>query len=205
MSQANYEEFQNISHEKRQSQCQPNELNFANSSATADQRCAMTEMLSNTVTQGMYTTTNGKTYNCSNWAPVEGNRNLDRPSEVLSFKGIFAESVENSRLEKERVRRLVIQYFLEDNSIKICEPVQRNSGIRQGKFLSRQKVPKDGEGLLQPMDFLVGNRVFIFGRCIEILDCDQFTRNFFANVLGFEMPEGYDWDKDNFESQVLEK
>jgi hypothetical protein len=177
-------------------------------SRNMSERGAMTELLQNTVTQGMYQTTNGKTYNCSNWAPVEGNKNLDRPSEVLCFRGIFAETVENSRLEKERVRKLVIQYFLEDNSIKICEPVQRNSGIRQGKFLSRQKVPREGSQgaqLLQPMDFIVGNRVMIFGRLIEILDCDEFTRNFFLNVLNQEMPEGYDWEKDNFETQVLEK
>jgi hypothetical protein len=156
----------------------------------------------------MYQTTNAKTYNWTNWSPVEGNKNLDRPSEVLSFRGIFAETIENSRLEKERVRRLVLQYFLEDNSLKISEPVQRNSGIRQGKFLSRQKVPKEGGEpgqLLQPIDFLVGNRVSIFGRCIEILDCDEFSRNFYRNVLGIEMDEGYDWEKDNFETQVLDK
>ena len=167
----------------------------------------MNEMLQNTVTQGMYQTTSGKTYNCSGWKGTEGNRNLDRPSEVLSFKGIFAEKIENSRLETERVRRVVIQYFLEDNSVKISEPVQRNSGIRQGKFLTRQKVPREGEegGVLQPTDFLVGNRVAIFGRCIEILDCDEFTRKFFREVLDVEMAEGYDWEKDNFEKQVLEK
>lgn len=168
----------------------------------------MTEMLQNTVQQGMYQTTNSKTYNASNWKPTPGTKNLDRPSEVLSFKGIFAENIENSRLETQRVRRLVLQYFLEDNSVKISEPVQRNSGIRQGKFLSRQRVPREGGApgeVLQPEDFLVGSRVSIFGRYIEILDCDDFSRRFFRDVLGIEMAEGYDWEKDNFEKEVLEK
>lgn len=199
MSKNNYEQFQDISHGKRSSEC------YGETIESVQKRCAMTEMLNNTVSQGMYSTTNARTYNCSNWKSVEGNKNLDRPSEVLSFKGIFAESIENSRLEKERVRRLVLQYFLEDNSVKISEPVQRNSGIRQGKFLSRQKVPKNETELLQPEDFLVGNRVLIFGKCIEILDCDEFTRNFFGNVMGIEVAEGYDWEKDNFEMEVLDK
>lgn len=199
MSKNNYEQFQDISHGKRSSDC------YESSLPPQEKRCAMTEMLQNTVAQGMYSTTNARTYNCSGFTSVEGNKNLDRPSEVLSFKGIFAEIIENSRLEKERVRRLVLQYFLEDNTVKISEPVQRNSGIRQGKFLRRQKVPKNQEELLQPEDFLIGNRVNIFGNCIEILDCDEFTRNFFENVLGIEVPEGYDWEKDNFETEVLDK
>ena len=207
LSKNDYEQFQGISHGNRNSMCSESDMKNTNE-LEIEQRCPMTEMLQNTVQQGMYQTTNAKTYNCSDWTPVEGNKNLDRPSEVLCFRGIFAENIENSRLETQRVRRLVLQYFLEDNSVKISEPVQRNSGIRQGKFLSRQKVPKEGGEpgeLLQPTDFLVGNRVSIYGRCIEILDCDEFSRKFYKEVLGIEMEEGYDWDKDNFETQVLEK
>ena len=168
----------------------------------------MSQLLDNTMKQGMYQTTNGATYFCKNWNDVCGNKNLDRPSEVLSFKGIFSEKIENSRLEKERIRRVIIQYYLEDNSLKINEPVQRNSGIRQGKFLLRQKVPKaygmPGETIM-PNDLIVGNKVCIFGRDVEILNCDEFTRNFYQEVLNIEMPDGFDWEKDNFEKEVLEK
>ena len=205
VSKNNYDQFKNISHGNASYENQESQTNVLQ--LENEPRCPMKEMLQNTVEQGMYNTTNAKTYNCSGWNEVDGNKNLDRPSEVLTFRGIYEEKIENSRLETQRFRRLVIEYYLEDNSVKINEPVQRNSGIRQGKFLSRLRVPKEGGNgeLLQPFDFIIGNTVCIFGKYIEILDCDEFTRNFFRDVLDYEMPEGYNWEKDNFETQVLEK
>ena len=166
----------------------------------------MTQLLQNNMDQGMYTTTTGATY--IQRATVEANSyaHLDRPSEILSFKAVFNENIHNSRLESERVRRLVIQYFLEDNSIKISEARQRNSGIHQGKFLLRQKVrnPETGE-VFQPVDLQVGGRIYVFGRMIEIVDADDFTRRFFRDTLNMDLADGYDWDKDNFETQVLQQ
>lgn len=166
----------------------------------------MTQILQNNLDQGMYTTTTGATY--IQRATVEANSyaHLDRPSEILSFKAVFNENIHNSRLESERVRRLVIQYFLEDNSVKISEARQRNSGIHQGKFLLRQKVrnPDTGEAF-QPLDLQVGSTVNVFGRQIEIVDADEFTRRFYKETLGVELAGGYDWDKDNFETQVLQQ
>ena len=166
----------------------------------------MTQLLQNNMDQGMYTTTTGATY--IQRATIEANSyaHLDRPSEILSFKAVFNENIHNSRLESERVRRLVIQYFLEDNSIKISEARQRNSGIHQGKFLLRQKVrnPETGE-VFQPIDLQVGGRINVFGRVIEMVDADDFTRRFFKDTLGIELADGYDLDKDNFETQVLQQ
>ena len=167
----------------------------------------MTDLLSSTVQQGLYQTTNGETYIKDGFTMTKGNSNLDRPTEVLSFKGVFYEQIENSRLEEKRIRRVVISYFLEDNSLKIGEPMQRNSGIRQGKFLLRQQVPKNGaerEVFIMPMDLMVGSDIVVFGRSIQILDCDEFSRNFYKNVLNYEMPEAVEVEKDRFESEVLE-
>lgn len=60
--------------------------------------------------------------------------------QVLRFYGYFKESVVESRLENFRIRKLILYYYLEDNSVAIIEPKQMNSGIPQGAFLKRQKV-----------------------------------------------------------------
>ena len=80
---------------------------------------------------------------------------------------------------------MIVLYHLEDNSIMIIEPKEVNSGTPQGTFLKRQMVLKqDGSGTpLLPTDFRIGLDVGIFGRCIRITDCDEYTREFFAVSL----------------------
>lgn len=51
--------------------------------------------------------------------------------------GFFKESVVESRLENFRIRKLIIYYYLEDNTIMISEPREMNSGTPQGVFLKR--------------------------------------------------------------------
>lgn len=65
------------------------------------------------------------------------------------------------------------------------EPKQTNSGTPQGVFLKRQMVLKqDGSGMpLLPEDFNVGLDVGIAGRCIRIVDCDDYTRDYFIVSL----------------------
>jgi EF-hand domain-containing protein 1 len=76
----------------------------------------------------------------------------------------------------------LVLYHLEDHTIMIIEPKEVNSGTPQGTFLKRQLVLKqDGSDTpLLPTDFRVGLDVGIFGRCIRITDCDEYTREFFA-------------------------
>jgi hypothetical protein len=38
----------------------------------------------------------------------------------------------------------VIYFYLEDESIHVAEPKQQNSGIPQGVFLKRHRIPKAG-------------------------------------------------------------
>jgi hypothetical protein len=61
-------------------------------------------------------------------------------NQVLRFWGFFKESVAESSLEALKVRKLIIFYYLVDNSISIIEPKQSNSGTPQGEFLKRQAV-----------------------------------------------------------------
>jgi len=107
----------------------------------------------------------------------------------LRFFGYFKESVVESRLENYKIRKLVVFYYLEDNSIMISEPKEMNSGTPQGVFLKRQMVLKqDGSGYpLQPNDFRVGLDVGIFGRTLRIYDADEYTREFFDVRFNFQL------------------
>jgi hypothetical protein len=51
--------------------------------------------------------------------------------------------VENPN-ENYRVRKVLIYYYLGDDSMHVTELRIENSGITQGIFIKRQKIPKDG-------------------------------------------------------------
>ncbi len=122
---------------------------------------------------------------------------------VLNFHGFFSEEVTDSRLENNRVRHLDINFFIEDNSISISEPKQRNSGILQGPFLKRQKVlGPDAKTFLNPFDFHVGEFIVICARKIFLATCDPFTRNFYEKI-GSAQSENLNIDADNYERIVL--
>jgi len=76
--------------------------------------------------------------------------------QVLRFYGYFQESVAESSLEAHRIRKVVVNYYLEDSTISITEPKQMNSGIPQGVFLKRQMVLRsDGSGTkIAPTDLM---------------------------------------------------
>ena len=61
---------------------------------------------------------------------------------VLRFYAYFQQNIAESRLENQRFRKVKIYYYLMDDTIFITEPKVENSGIPQGVFLKRQKVPK---------------------------------------------------------------
>jgi len=48
---------------------------------------------------------------------------------VLRFYGYYRESAVESPLENFRIRKLILLFYLEDNSLQISEPKQENSGI----------------------------------------------------------------------------
>ena len=97
----------------------------------------------------------------------------------MRFHGYFKEHVVESRLENSRNRKITIFYYLEDKSIMLTEPKQVNSGVPQGAFLKRQVVLKDDGCPFMPDDFNIGEDTNIYGRCIRVFDCDEYTRNFY--------------------------
>ena len=58
---------------------------------------------------------------------------------VCRFYAYFKEGVDESYQENYRIRKCIIYYYLEDDSIHVAEPKQENSGIPQGVFLKRQQ------------------------------------------------------------------
>ena len=53
---------------------------------------------------------------------------------VLRFDCYFKESVHESRLENYRIRKCVLYYYLEDDSMHVSEPKVENSGIPQARL-----------------------------------------------------------------------
>ncbi|KAE9252341.1 hypothetical protein PF002_g3873 [Phytophthora fragariae] len=125
---------------------------------------------------------------------------------VLRFFAYFTEPVElaDGRTEN-RIRRVVVCFYLSDRSISISEPRVANSGIPQGEFMRRTVVRKSGnksnslprenisDDFYSPEDFRIGGELRLYGRIFHIVDCDAATRSFYTEALGeaLETPRMY--------------
>jgi len=106
---------------------------------------------------------------------------ISQDKKVLTFEAYFKEAVHESRLEHYRVRRCVVNYFLEDDTIKVSEPREENSGLPQGNFLKRHKVVKEGVqgGFMTWRDLKVPGDLSLYGRVFRVTKCDDFTADFY--------------------------
>lgn len=100
--------------------------------------------------------------------------------------------------ENYRVRKCTIYYYLEDGTLHIIESRVENSGIPQGIFLKRHLVPKpDSIEVYSWKDLNVGINIEFYGRVFRIVDCDTFTRSFYANE-GVKLGNAEDYPNDPF-------
>nr|XP_020444001.1 EF-hand domain-containing protein 1 [Monopterus albus] len=98
---------------------------------------------------------------------------------VLRFYAYFEEDILFSPEEVNRVRPVIIYYYLEDDSMCIIEPMVENSGIPQGKRIKRQRLPKNERGEhYQWKDLNLGMDMEVYGVKYHITDCDAFTKEF---------------------------
>ena len=68
---------------------------------------------------------------------------------------------------------------LQDDSIAIVEPPVENSGIPQGKFIKRQRLPRNDVGdHYSWKDINLGQNLAVYGYVFRITDCDQYTKQF---------------------------
>jgi len=135
---------------------------------------------------------------------------MKHDKQVLRFYAFFQESIVERPDENSRYRQCVVMYFMEDGTMRVSEPKQENSGIPQGGFLKRHRIPKaDGSGFLGPGDFRVGEDVVIYGRRFHITGADRFTRWFFQENgidLGPDEPVVEDlWEKKYKFTKTAEK
>ena len=120
---------------------------------------------------------------------------------VLRFYAYFQEAVNENPNENFRVRKCVIMHHLDDETSYVTEPRVENSGIPQGVFIKKHKVLKDG-GHLVWQDFAVRKNIQMYGRVFRIVDCDEFTRNFYTDQ-GVELDGPETVPNDNFDKTRL--
>ncbi|KAK9800757.1 hypothetical protein WJX73_007791 [Symbiochloris irregularis] len=97
--------------------------------------------------------------------------------QVLRWFGYYKESIPNSPVENFRVRRVVIHYYLDNDTLDVVEPRERNSGLPQGVIIKRHKILKeDRKTPFTIADFVVGERVTLYGKTVQIVDADPYTR-----------------------------
>lgn len=106
-------------------------------------------------------------------------------SRVCSFVAYFTEP--ETKVTEERGRKVIIKYYLEDDTIEINEPRIENSGVLQGKFLKRHRIPKMNSQSQKTQyytldDFYAGAQVIIYTRAYTVVDCDRATKMYFDDV-----------------------
>ena len=128
-----------------------------------------------------------------------GGLSLDR--RVLRFTAYFREGVHESRLESERIRRCLVYYFLEDDTISVSEPREDNAGMPQGCMLKRHQIlkPDNSNQHYSFEDLNVGKTVVFYQKTFVLCDCDAFTRNFLTG-LGLDVAEPTSFPNDEYQN-----
>jgi hypothetical protein len=150
-------------------------------------------------------------------ANKESARNTYRPAiapawlkhdrQVLRFSAYFQEPVHESPKENFRVRQCVVYFYLEDGTMTVVEPKVENSGIPQGTFVKRHRIPRpkeQGGGHYQPKDLKLGATVVLYCRAFRIVDCDEFTREFYEQAIGADVGLPEDIPLDSFRQGQIE-
>lgn len=91
-------------------------------------------------------------------------------------------------------RRFIVTFYLNDDTVMVYEPQQRNSGIVSGKFLEKMKYKNTRNNMqfFEPADFIIGRDVIVNSYDFHITGVDVRTRNWYKDYFGVEMPENTD-------------
>ena len=124
--------------------------------------------------------------------------------QVLRFYGYYKESIVESNVEYARIRRLIICYYLVDDTLDISEEKEINSGLPQGPFLKRGKIKLENGTFLKFKDLIVGTDINVYGRFVTLVSCDDYTKEFYLKQ-GFTQPESPEYPKDSFHNNMVKK
>jgi len=164
-------------------------FDMSTKSATHDERAANKESARNT------------------YRPAIAPAWLKHDRQVLRFSAYFQEPVHESPKENFRVRQCVVFFYLEDGTMMVTEPKIENSGIPQGTFVKRHRIPRPkevGGGYYQPKDLRLGTTLIIYSRAFRLCDCDDFTREFYATAVSEDVGQPEDTPLDSFRTEQLE-
>ncbi|XP_061547893.1 LOW QUALITY PROTEIN: EF-hand domain-containing family member C2 [Phycodurus eques] len=101
--------------------------------------------------------------------------------QALRFEAYFQEAVPEAPDETDRIRTCQIYFYPEDDTIRVVEPEYKNSGLRQGTLIRRQRIPlppPKHERFYDVFHFNLNRQMALFSRTFTVTDCDRFTRNF---------------------------
>lgn len=104
---------------------------------------------------------------------------------VLTYDAYFEEFPDGLQDGERQIRKVKIYYFLEDDTMKIVEKPQVNSGTMQGVLVRRGAIKKDDGSFVSLYDLRIGEPVSIFKRTYHIVDMDASTRQYLMD-LGFD-------------------
>lgn len=116
---------------------------------------------------------------CLSFVPKPPRKNVIRQLANFPKKLRYSARLDATCPEDEG-RDFVLVYSLSDGMIRINELEKRNSGRREGCFLSSTLIPKPATGkdnprYYTPEDFFIGARINIFGHCFVITGADLFV------------------------------
>ena len=127
---------------------------------------------------------------------------LKYDKQALRFYAYFQEPVHESSVENFRVRKCVVLYYLDDDTIHITEPKVENSGVPQGIFLKRHKVPMPDGGVYTYNELNLAMSLDVYGRVFRIIDCDEFTAKFYED-LGVKLNNKETYPTDLFQTKRI--
>lgn len=131
-------------------------------------------------------------------------RALDKT--ILCFNAFWREEVFDSN-ERFRYRFVRIFYVVEDGSIKVSERKSENSGLLQGVFLKRGRVPKREGGYISLSDLKIGKDIVLYNRTFTVSGCTPESRSWLQSQ-GHEVQDNMDRPEDDFtrrqKSQIRE-
>lgn len=117
---------------------------------------------------------------------------------VLRFFAYYTEDVTESMIEKSRVRKVKLQFHLNNGVIGVTEtPFVKNSGLRRGTTATPYKAPG-----VDVFSLCIGATVQLRGIDYHLVDCDAFTREF-CEVMGMAQPDPLEYPYDEFEAKML--